>query len=81
MVHLHALSPSEIQHAARRSKFTILQALGRLRDAGLDSASGRRRRDLGRLRPQHHQPHSDHDRGVLGIMREAQRIGMSTTAR
>ena len=39
-IHLHALSPSEIQHAARRSKVTIPQALTRLRDAGLDSLPG-----------------------------------------
>ena len=39
-IHLHALSPSEVQHAARRSKLTIPQTLTRLRDAGLDSLPG-----------------------------------------
>ena len=39
-IHLHALSPSEVQHAARRSKVTIPEALTRLRDAGLDSLPG-----------------------------------------
>src|SRR5918999_4838034 len=39
-VHLHALSPSEIQHAARRSKVTTPEALARLREAGLDSLPG-----------------------------------------
>ena len=36
-IHLHALSPPEIQHIARRSKLTIPETLTRLRDAGLDS--------------------------------------------
>src|SRR5688500_960403 len=39
-VHLHALSPSEVQHVARRSKLTIHETLSRLRDAGLDSLPG-----------------------------------------
>src|SRR5207244_12615010 len=39
-IHLHALSPSEIQHAARRSKLSIPETLTRLRDAGLDSIPG-----------------------------------------
>src|SRR6267142_2844777 len=39
-IHLHALSPPEIEHAARRSKVTIPEALTRLRDAGLDSIPG-----------------------------------------
>src|SRR5437660_9054546 len=39
-IHLHALSPSEIQHVARRSKLTIAETLSRLRDAGLDSVPG-----------------------------------------
>src|SRR5713101_6957928 len=39
-IHLHALSPSEIQHVARRSRLTIWETLARLRDAGLDSVPG-----------------------------------------
>ena len=39
-IHLHALSPSEIVHAARRSKVTVPEALSRMRDAGLDSIPG-----------------------------------------
>jgi len=39
-IHLHALSPPEVQHIARRSKLTIPQTLSRLRDAGLDSLPG-----------------------------------------
>ena len=39
-IHLHALSPSEVQHISRRSKLTIPETLTRLRDAGLDSIPG-----------------------------------------
>ncbi|MGH2922006.1 MAG: radical SAM protein, partial [Gaiellaceae bacterium] len=39
-IHLHVLSPPEIQHIARRSKLTIPETLTRLRDAGLDSLPG-----------------------------------------
>src|SRR4029079_1773399 len=39
-IHLHALSPPEVQHIARRSKLTIPETLARLRDAGLDSLPG-----------------------------------------
>ncbi len=39
-IHLHALSPPEIQHIARRSKLTIPETLTRLRDSGLDSVPG-----------------------------------------
>ncbi|HZR91512.1 MAG TPA: cyclic dehypoxanthinyl futalosine synthase [Gaiellaceae bacterium] len=79
-IHLHALSPSEIQHAARRSKLTIQETLTRLRDAGLDSIPGGgaeilvdRVRDL-------IAPKKTTAAEWLGIMREAQRLGISTTA-
>ena len=39
-IHLHALSPPEIQHISRRSKLTIPETLTRLRDAGLDPVPG-----------------------------------------
>src|SRR5207244_9526054 len=39
-IHLHALSPPEVQHIARRSKLSLPQTLTRLRDAGLDSIPG-----------------------------------------
>jgi cyclic dehypoxanthinyl futalosine synthase len=79
-IHLHALSPSEIQHAARRSKITIPQALTRLRDAGLDSLPGGgaeilvdRVRDI-------ISPKKTTSAEWLGVMRDAHRLGMSTTA-
>ena len=79
-IHLHALSPSEIQHAARRSKLTIWETLSRLRDAGLDSIPGGgaeilvdRVRDI-------ISPKKTTSAEWLGVMRHAHRLGMSTTA-
>jgi cyclic dehypoxanthinyl futalosine synthase len=79
-VHLHALSPSEIQHAARRSRATIPQALTRLRDAGLDSLPGGGAEILVDRVRKIISPKKTTTAEWLGIMREAQRIGMSTTA-
>jgi len=79
-IHLHALSPSEIQHAARRSKLTIPQALTRLRDAGLDSLPGGGAEILVDRVRKIISPKKTTSGGWLGIMREAQRLGISTTA-
>ena len=79
-IHLHALSPPEIQHIARRSKLRIPDALTRLRDAGLDSIPGGggeilvdRVRDL-------IAPKKTKTAEWLNVMRHAHRLGMSTTA-
>ena len=79
-IHLHALSPSEIVHAARRSKLTVPETLARLRDAGLDSIPGGgaeilvdRVRDI-------IAPKKVSTKEWLGVMREAHRLGISTTA-
>jgi len=79
-IHLHALSPSEIVHAARRSKLTVPETLARLRDAGLDSIPGGgaeilvdRVRDI-------IAPKKVNTKEWLGVMREAHRLGISTTA-
>jgi cyclic dehypoxanthinyl futalosine synthase len=79
-IHLHALSPSEIQHAARRSKLAIPQALTRLRDAGLDSLPGGGAEILVDRVRKIISPKKTTSGEWLGIMREAQRLGMSTTA-
>ncbi|HET7743438.1 MAG TPA: cyclic dehypoxanthinyl futalosine synthase [Gaiellaceae bacterium] len=79
-IHLHALSPSEVQHVARRSKLTIPATLSRLRDAGLDSLPGggaeilvdRVRRVIA--------PKKTKTDEWLDVMRQAHRLGMSTTA-
>src|SRR4051812_18615714 len=79
-IHLHALSPPEVQHIARRSKLTVPAALTRLRDAGLDSIPGGgaeilvdRVRDI-------IAPKKTKTADWLGVMRHAHRLGMSTTA-
>jgi cyclic dehypoxanthinyl futalosine synthase len=79
-IHLHVLSPSEIQHIARRSKLSVPETLTRLRDAGLDSIPGGgaeilvdRVRDI--IAPK--KTKSDE---WLSVMREAHRLGISTTA-
>jgi cyclic dehypoxanthinyl futalosine synthase len=79
-IHLHALSPSEIQHAARRSKLSIQEALTRLRDAGLDSVPGGGAEILVDRVRKIISPKKTTSGEWLGIMREAQRLGMSTTA-
>src|SRR3990172_2401003 len=79
-IHLHALSPPEIQHISRRSKLTIPETLARLRDAGLDSVPGggaeilvdRVRRIIA--------PKKTTSKEWLDVMRHAHRLGMSTTA-
>jgi len=78
--HLHALSPPEIQHIARRSKLSVGDVLARLRDAGMDSLPGgggevlvdRVRRVMA--------PKKTKTDDWLGVMRVAQRMGMSTSA-
>jgi cyclic dehypoxanthinyl futalosine synthase len=79
-IHLHALSPPEIQHISRRSKLTIPEVLTRLRDAGLDSIPGGggeilvdRVRDL-------IAPKKTKTAEWLNVMRHAHRLGISTTA-
>jgi cyclic dehypoxanthinyl futalosine synthase len=78
--HLHALSPPEVQHIAKRSKLSISDTLGRLRDAGMDSLPGgggevlvdRVRRVMA--------PKKTKTDDWLGVMRTAQRMGLSTSA-
>jgi cyclic dehypoxanthinyl futalosine synthase len=79
-IHLHALSPSEIQHAARRSKLTIWETLSRLRDAGLDSIPGGGAEILVDRVREVISPKKTTSAEWLDIMRHAQRLGISTTA-
>jgi len=79
-VHLHALSPSEILHAARRSKLTVPETLVRLRDAGLDSIPGGGAEILVDRVRDVIAPKKTKTKEWLGVMREAHRLGISTTA-
>ncbi len=79
-IHLHALSPPEIQHVARRSKLTIWETISRLRDAGLDSIPGGGGEILvDRVRDEIAPKKTKSDEW-LDVMRHAHRLGMSTTA-
>jgi cyclic dehypoxanthinyl futalosine synthase len=79
-VHLHCLSPPEVQHIARRSRLTIPETLSRLRDAGLDSLPGGGAEILvDRVRAIIAPKKTTSDEW-LGVMRDAHRLGMSTTA-
>jgi cyclic dehypoxanthinyl futalosine synthase len=79
-IHLHALSPSEIQHVARRSKLTIWETLSRLRDAGLDSIPGGGAEILVDRVRNIISPKKTTSGEWLDVMRHAHRLGMSTTA-
>jgi cyclic dehypoxanthinyl futalosine synthase len=79
-IHLHALSPPEIQHIARRSKLSIPDTLTRLRDAGLDSIPGGGGEILvDRVRDEI-APKKTKSSEWLNVMRHAHHLGMSTTA-
>ncbi|HKH29464.1 MAG TPA: cyclic dehypoxanthinyl futalosine synthase [Gaiellaceae bacterium] len=79
-IHLHVLSPPEIQHVARRSKLTVQQTLTRLRDAGLDSIPGGGAEILVDRVRDVIAPKKTRSAEWLHVMREAHRLGISTTA-
>ncbi|HJU47860.1 MAG TPA: cyclic dehypoxanthinyl futalosine synthase [Gaiellaceae bacterium] len=79
-VHLHCLSPPEVQHIARRSKLTVPETLSRLRDAGLDSLPGGGGEILVDRVRKVIAPKKTTSDEWLDVMRHAQRLGMSTTA-
>jgi cyclic dehypoxanthinyl futalosine synthase len=79
-IHLHALSPSEIQHVARKARITSSEALARLRDAGLDSLPGGGAEVLVDRVRRIISPKKTTSDEWLAIMRAAHRLGMSTTA-
>ena len=80
-IHLHALSPPEIQHIARRSKLTVPETLTRLRDAGprLGSRAAAPRSSSTAF-AQIIAPKKTKSEEWLDVMRQAHRLGMSTTA-
>jgi cyclic dehypoxanthinyl futalosine synthase len=79
-IHLHALSPPEVQHIARRSRLTVPETLSRLRDAGLDSLPGGGAEILVDRVREIIAPKKTTSGEWLGVMREAHRLGISTTA-
>ena len=79
-IHLHVLSPPEIQHVARRSRLTVQQTLTRLRDAGLGSIPGGGAEILVDRVRDVIAPKKTRSAEWLHVMREAHRLGISTTA-
>ena len=79
-IHLHALSPPEVQHVARRSRLTIPETLARMRDAGLDSLPGGGGEILVDRVRKIVSPKKTNTAEWLGVMRDAHNLGMSTTA-
>jgi cyclic dehypoxanthinyl futalosine synthase len=79
-IHLHALSPSEVQHISRRSKLTTWETLSRLRDAGLDSIPGGGAEILVDRVRDVIAPKKTTSAEWLDVMRHAHKLGMSTTA-
>src|SRR5689334_18426425 len=79
-IHLHALSPPEVQHIARRSKLTLWQTISRLRDAGLDSIPGGGGEILVDRVREEIAPKKTKTKEWLEVMRHTHRLGMSTTA-
>jgi FO synthase subunit 2 len=79
-VHIHAFSPDEVMHAARQSGITTREVLERMKASGMSSLQGTAAEIL-----------ADHVRSVIcprkistadwvGIIREAHRMGIPTTA-
>jgi cyclic dehypoxanthinyl futalosine synthase len=79
-IHLHCLSPSEIQHISRRSKLSVADTLRRLHEAGLDSVPGGGAEILVERVRKIIAPKKTKSQEWLDIMREAQLQGLSTTA-
>ncbi len=79
-IHLHALSPPEVMHIARRSRLSVPTVLSRLRDAGLDSIPGGGGEVLVDRVRNIIAPKKTKTAEWLGVMRHAHRLGMSTTA-
>jgi cyclic dehypoxanthinyl futalosine synthase len=79
-IHVHALSPPEVLHVSRRSGLTVPETLGRLHEAGLDSLPGGGAEILVDRVRRIVSPKKAKTDEWLGVMREAQRLGLSTTA-
>jgi cyclic dehypoxanthinyl futalosine synthase len=79
-IHLHAFSPSEIQHIARVSGIGIEEVLRRLRDAGLKSIPGGGGEILVDEVRRRISPLKTMSEDWLGVMETAHALGLPTTA-
>jgi len=79
-IQIHSLSPSEISYVAKKAKISITAALKRLNDAGLDSIPGGGAEILVDRVREKVSPNKIRWREWMEVMKEAQRLGMPTTA-
>lgn len=79
-VYLHALSPSEIFFLSQKEQMSIAKVLERLIDAGLDSLPGGGAEILNDRVRQKLSPLKANSEQWLEVMRQAHRLGLSTTA-
>ncbi|MEQ8765856.1 MAG: cyclic dehypoxanthinyl futalosine synthase [Planctomycetota bacterium] len=79
-VHIHGLSPSEVDYIAKRSKLPLPEAIRILHEAGLDSIPGAGAEILVDRVRRIISPKKIGPRRWLSVMREAHRQGMRTTA-
>jgi cyclic dehypoxanthinyl futalosine synthase len=76
----HSLSPAEITHIAENSGLSVTETLARLKAAGLDSVPGGGAEILVDSVRAEISPKKIGWQGWAGVMREAARLGMPTTA-
>ena len=79
-IQIHSLSPSEISYVAKKGKLSITAALKRLKAAGLDSIPGGGAEILVDRVREKVSPNKIRWREWMEVMKEAQRLGMPTTA-
>ena len=79
-IHLHALSPPEVVHIASRSGLTVAETISRLKAAGLGSIPGGGAEILADGVRARLSPHKCSAEEWIGVMREAHRQGLRSTA-
>jgi cyclic dehypoxanthinyl futalosine synthase len=79
-IHIHSLSPSEISYVAKKEDISIKDALIRLKAAGLDSIPGGGAEILVDRVRKKVSPNKIRWRQWADVMKEAQKLGMPTTA-
>ena len=79
-IHIHAFSPSEIEHVARVSRLSIEEVVGRLKEAGLRSIPGGGGEILVDEVRHRISPLKTTSAAWLAVMETAHRLGLPTTA-
>lgn len=79
-LHMHALSPTEVIHIAQLEDMSVHEVLVRLQAAGMDSLPGGGAEILDDEIRNRISPFKNTAEEWLGVMREAHKLGMKTTA-